>query len=199
MLVLLSVGPASAINKCIGNNGAVTFQNKACPEPGETDIPGADSHNSLENTDLRIVDIKVSRKKKFSISIPDHWQYSIETNSNAAQTLNAVDAYGEAVRLVMTFLPERGKSLLNGVIKTIEGRHIKKQKVDSKELTQVFSDSVGRVLIYRDEKQADNEFSYLATGAVIIDGVLITISISTNNLNSDNYTKAMAAIQTIVN
>lgn len=212
VLMLAAYNPALAINKCTDRSGAVSFQDEACPNPAETKQvePNAGSHSRLENPDVEIVDVSVNKKKTFSIALPSHWQYSIEDYADAALTLIAIENYDEPIKLQMVFAQQRqttgsDASLLERVMLTVRNSHKGMRKIRSESLKQVFSDSVGQLLTYVDgalakkKKLADGEFVYMTTGAVVIDGMLIKIKLFTNDLDSENYARALVAMQTIVN
>ena len=211
---------ALAINKCTDSNGKTSYQEKACPDSSKalTIEPQTSSKAQPVTAEVKVVDVAVNGSKTFSVGFPGHWQSSTRSSGDSAPTLRIVATDGAPLRLLMTFFPKRqslglddavlNDAVLDRAMLAIHDLHAKsgnEKKIRSKKVEQVFSDGVGHVLTYVDEallnrnNPGGDEFAYLTTGAVVIDGMLITISILSNALDSANYAKAMIAIHTIVN
>jgi len=112
----------------------------------------------------------------------------------------------------MSFLPNKqslgmDKVLLNNLTQEIERQHSKlptERKLESKDIELIFSKGIGRLITYADDSlinktnRPNGQFAYITTGTIIVNRIVITVSILTNNLRTVNYAKAMAAIQTLV-
>jgi hypothetical protein len=215
VLVLAAVSsPAQAIVKCTDSNGKVLYQDKPCEKSHKFDSVPIKKKQFVSNSqaDIKIVDIKAG-STQYSIGFPDTWKAEVRSkSSNPAPTLRVVAPGQNRLILLMTFLP-KGKSfgmdeiLFNELMQEIHDRHSKsksERKVESRPINLIFSTGLGHLLTYVDDSLkpiknlAKDEFAYVSTGVLVIDGKVITLTILSNDPGTSNYSKAVAAIHTIV-
>lgn len=202
-----------AINKCIGSDGRVSFQDTPCPENVEFSsvIARAKNDNKSQNIDLKAIELEVE-ETLFSILVPAHWEESNRVlKDKLAPTLRIKPTSGSDITLLMTFIPIQNQSetnsvLLGKVMESVKRQHmsnISERIVTSRSFKQKFNDGEGKLIIFSDDLLAKKiqlpkgEYIFFTAAAVIIKNVLINITILTNDLLSDNYIKAMAATYTI--
>ncbi len=204
-----------ANNECVGIDGKVSFQDKPCPKITETSsiMESADKEKSPPGTDIRIIDLDVEGGKQFSVRVPASWKPAIRNPTGIlAPTLRVKPSSGDDITLLMTFIPikstgESTSSLLNKVMAGIERQHgsnSSERKLATTSIKQILNDGEGSVITYIDDALAKSEhlpggeFVFVTAGAVILNDVLVNITILTNDLQSDNYGKAIAAILMIM-
>ena len=219
-LVSLSLSSQSlAINKCTDGQGKISFQDKPCPSASEMTViqsispSNANGNQSVNNPDIKIVDVNLTNGKSFSVGVPGNWQDSIRLGNETVPTLRVVSSNGEPLILLMTFIPKRqsvglDNIVLNEVMQGIADQHSNsksERKIGVRKVDLVFAEGVGHLLTYIDDSLVKNinrksdEFSFITTGALIIEGMVINVSILTNDIKSDNYAKALIAVHTITN
>ena len=77
------------------------------------------------------------------------------------------------------------------------------RRVSSIPIKPVFAKGAGHVLTYVDEpllanpKRSPTEFTHITIGALVIEGMTISVSVLNNKPSGDNYLKALLALATI--
>lgn len=215
VISLLYSTSSMAINKCVDDNGRVSFQDKPCAATSTaTTVPQQPSGASqASNSEIKIVDLNVGERKRFSIGLPADWKTSVKTPRGInAPTLRAQPVLGDDVILLMTFIPNPQKympetSALQRVMSEIDRVHRasgNEKQLSSIDIKQVFGKGPGKLNTYLDQSLANNnqlpkgEFMLVSDGAVVIDDVVIKITILTNDVASSNYKRAFAAVHAII-
>jgi hypothetical protein len=144
---------------------------------------------------------------------PGDWQSSIESAAELdAPTLRAVPVQGAHLILLMTFIPKRQTVGMDAVVldKIMQGIHEQhagnpgETRVASRAIKPIFAAGVGHVLTYVDEtllsnqSRATEDFAYITTGALLIEGMVVSISILSNGIESENYVKALLGVATLL-
>ena len=204
-----------AINKCVDDKGRVSFQDKPCVATSTATAVKQQPISIVQSSDngVKIVDLKVGSGKHFSIGLPSDWKVSVKTPPGiVAPTLRAQPPSGSDLVLLMSFIPNpntfvNGSSLLQKVMSEIDRQHQgnpNEKSISSLKIKQVFGKAPGKLNTYLDRRLANKsrlskgEFMLVSEGAVVIDGVVVKITILTNDVASLNYKKAFAGIHAII-
>ena len=213
--LLLSSWSAQSINRCTDANGKMAFQDRPCPNSStsETIKSSISNTSTATNGNVQLKEILIGKNKSFTVGLPEGWQATVKpTGKDAIRTLRAVPKQGDSLLLLMSFLPNRQSVGMDSIVldKILQGIHEQhsvnpdEKRLASIPIKLVFSKGVGHVLSYVNETlQADNkrlpsEFSHLTTGALVIEGMTVSVSVLNNDPRGDNYTKALLALATIV-
>ncbi len=189
-LALIFSTQSFAINKCIGSDGRVSFQDTPCPENVESSsvIARAKNNNKSQNLDLKAIELEVEGTL-FSILVPARWKESNrELKDNLAPTLRIKPTSGSDITLLMTFIPiqrqsETNSVLLSKVMESVKKQHMSNRSeriVTSRSFEQKFNDGEGKLIIYSDDSLAKKnhlpkgEYIFFTAAAIIIKNVLIT-------------------------
>lgn len=204
-----------AINRCTDAKGNVAFQDKPCPASSTTETIKPSIRNiatTVENG-VQLKEIDIGNNKTFTVALPESWQITVQpAGPDAALTLRAIPDRGDALLLLMTFLPKRQSvgmdtMVLDRIMQGIHEQHSinpDEQRLASIPIKPVFSKGAGHVLSYvneallADKNRLPTEFTHLTTGALVIEGMTVSVSVLNNNPSSENYTKALLALATIV-
>ena len=98
-------------------------------------------------------------------------------------------------------------AVLDQIMQGIHERHTAnpaEAQVSSRAIKPLFSSGVGHLLGYVDEDllaaadRAADSFAYITTGALVIEGMAVSVSVLSNNLDSKNYLKAILAVAAVV-
>ena len=211
----LSSWSALAINRCTDANGKIAFQDKPCPvsSTAETIKPSISNITATAKDGVQLKEIAIGINKTFTVGLPESWQATVQpAGPDATLTLRAVPEQGDALVLLMSFLPKRqsvgmDSMVLDRIMQGIHERHSvnpDERRLSSIPIKPVFSKGVGHVLSYvneamlADTKRPPTEFTHLATGALVIEGMTVSVSVLNNDPSGENYTKALLALATIV-
>jgi Domain of unknown function (DUF4124) len=206
---------ALAINRCTDANGKVAFQDKPCPVSSTTEKIKQNFSNTTTTIKhgVQLKDVTIGSNKTFTVGLPDSWQVTVQhAGAEATRTLRAVPEKGDALVLLMSFLPKRQSvgvdaMVLDRIMQDIHERHSvnpDERRLASTPIKPVFAKGVGHVLSYVNEalladvKRPSTEFTHLTTGALVIEGMTVSVSVLNNDLSGENYMKAMLALATIV-
>jgi len=165
---------------------------------------------------INIVELKMGNASVISAPIPSSWDVKLRTSeSKESSTLTAKTKLGESVTLLITAINIKKSitakdrvAIVKKFRRTIESQY--KSYGNTKELVsrpvkQAMNDGIGHLYTYVDEsllkatKLPSGESIYASAGIIIIDNILITTTILTNNIDTDNYAKALATIHFLTN
>jgi hypothetical protein len=181
--------------------------------PRTSNIAGVESAESVNSAEVKTVNVALGNGKAFTIGIPGDWQSSIESAAELdAPTLRAVPVQGAHLILLMTFIPKRQTVGMDAVVldKIMQGIHEQhagnpaETRVASRAINPIFAAGVGHVLTYVDETLLSNQgraaedFAYMTTGALLIEGMVVSVSILSNGIESENYAKALLGVATLL-
>ncbi|MCJ8340906.1 MAG: DUF4124 domain-containing protein [Pseudomonadales bacterium] len=204
-----------SINRCTDANGKMAFQNRPCPDSSTSETIKSSISNTAPTTidGVQLKEIAIGKNKSFTVGLPKGWQATVQpTGSGAIRTLRAVPRQGDTLLLLMSFLPNRQSFGLDSIVldKILQGIHEQhsvnpdERRLASTPIKLVFSKGVGHVLSYvnvtlqADKKRLPAEYSHLTTGALVIDGITVSVSVLNNDPRGDNYAKALLALATII-
>ncbi len=201
---------------CQQNQQEQTLELERAQQHSATEKASASSAKSLSTKDFELVNIPVDGDTEFVLGFPKKWQASSSFDQNLSVAKLRVTtpentAQDEKLVLLMTFIPSKkavgmDNLLLDEMMQELHDNRAgnnNEKKVVSKKLKLPLVKGVGHVMTYRDLKLAAQktlpvgEFSHLTTGALIIDGRAISITLLSNTVDSDNYQKALLSVQMI--
>lgn len=211
-----SSGQVFAINKCVSPSGKVSFQDKPCSKTSSSEVATVDPVSQSLPENINIVELKMGNVATISVPIPSDWSVELSApNSQNSSTLKTETKSGESVKLLITTVPlknsltkDERNSLLKQIRNQIESQYRgygSAKEVVSRPIKQAMNNGIGHLYTYIDENLLNakqlppGESIYASAGVVIIDNILITTTILTNNVKTDNYGKALAAIHFITN
>ena len=205
---------ALAINRCTDGDGKVSFQDKPCPvNSSAVTIEPRVSNGAKSSKGVQLKDVSIGSNKKFTVGLPDDWIVTVKPASgDAIRTLRAVPVQGDALVLLMSFIPKRqslglDELVLDKIMQAIYEQHSvnpDERRLASVPIKTVFAKGVGHLLSYvnetllKDVNRPSTEFTHITTGALVVEGMTISVSLLNNDLSGENYTKALLALATIV-
>jgi len=210
----LSSWSALAINRCTDASGKVAFQDKPCPleSTAKTIQPSASKLLASTKNGVQLKEVSIGINRTFTVGLPEDWQATVQpTDAGTAVTLRAVPAQGDTLILLMSFLPKRqsmnmDSMVLDRIMQGIHERHgvnPDERRLASIPIDPVFAKGVGHVMSYvnetllADKQRSPSEFTHLTTGALVIEGMTVSVSVLNNNPSGENYIKALLALATI--
>ena len=211
----LSSWSALAINRCTDANGKVAFQDKPCPLSSTTETikPNISNITTTANDGVQLKEVAIGSNKTFTVGLPEGWQVTVQpTGAEATLTLRAVPEQGDALLLLMSFLPKRQSVGIDAMVldRIMQGIHEQhsvnpdERRLASIPIKPVFAKGAGHVLSYVNEallantKRPPTEFTHLTTGALVIEGMTVSVSVLNNDPSGENYAKALLAMAMIV-
>ncbi len=205
---------AFALYKCIDESGKVSYQGKRCPK-----VPTSDSTSKTQTvkqgpSDIKYVDINLPGDSSISVPLPSDWEVNIsQSNKLRRPTLKAKPRNGTELTLLMTPIPlkeslsaEDKKEFLKQISSEIRAKYHSYEstkELDSTPIQQEMTGSIGHLYTFADENLKNmetlpkGESIYLNTGTIIIENILVTTTILTNDISTDNFKKALAAVHFI--
>jgi hypothetical protein len=211
----LSSWSALAINRCTDANGKVAFQDKPCPASSTTETITPSNSNGVTTAEdgVQLKKVDIGSNKTFTVGLPEGWQVAVQpAGPDATISLRAVPERGDALVLLMSFIPERqavgmDAMVLDRIMQGIHEQHSvnpDERRLASIPIEPLFAKGTGHVLSYvneallEDTERSPTEFSHLTTGALVIEGMTVSVSVLNNDPSGENYMKALLALATIV-
>ena len=211
LLALFVNGEALAINKCVSSTGKTSYQDQPCADAAKSASISKNSVNIQSPEEINIVELKMSNGRSLSVLIPAEWDTDLTTSSTQdSTTLKAISKKGESVTLLVTSIPlkkslstDERSNLIKQIRTQIEGQyqnHETTRKLVSRPIKQATNEGAGYLYTFVDDNLLnekslpEGESIYASAGVIIIDNVLITSTILTNNTKTENYVKALAAL-----
>jgi len=201
------------IVKCADAHGRFSYQDKPCSgdevssQIAQTAASPKDSHRKK----TIIVTVPVGKDIAYMIAIPSDWIVEM-SDFGDSPTMTARVTGKKPLSLLMTFSPRRmslglDESTVAELMKVVEYGHADtnlEKLISTQRVDLIQSKGIGQLNTYLDRKLVDQrnlpdgQFIYTITGVVVIEGRPVTVSIFTNELGSDDYTKALLAIHMLV-
>jgi hypothetical protein len=211
----LSSWSALAINRCIDANGKLAFQDRPCPvsSTSTTVKPTTSNIATTTKNGVQLKEIDIGSNNTFTVGLPQDWQVTVQpAEADGTITLKAVPEQGDALLLLMSFLSKRQSVAMDATVldKVMQGIHEEhsanpnERQLASIPIKPLLSKSIGHLLTYVDKalladaNRLSTEFSHLTTGALLVEGMTVSVSILNNKPSGENYAKALLALATIV-
>jgi len=201
------------IVKCTDVNGRYSYQDGPCPG-GAVSSQIAQTTASQEDSPRKkpiIVTVPVGKDIAYMIAIPSDWIVEM-SDFGDSPTMTARVTGKKPLSLLMTFSPRRmslglDESTVVELMKVVEQGHADtnlEKLISTQRVDLIQSKGIGQLNTYLDKKLInqrklpDGQFIYTITGVVVIEGRPVTVSIFTNEIGTEDYTKALLAIHMLV-
>lgn len=215
---LLLSAPSYAINRCVSDDGKVSYQDMPCPEASVADVVEVVEQNAkVDSNQVQLISV-LHQGLHYLVGVPKSWTGTIKTSqSGEASTLRVKPHSGSDITLLMTFIhrhtsngssasSKRHEEVLGRVMFETDMKYMTQRsesKLNSHDLSPLFIDGKLRLSNYVDRTIASRknrikgEYAYVTAGALVSDDLLINITILSHSLKSDNYAKAFVAAHTV--
>ena len=208
---------ANAIHKCVDKNGKVTFSNVPCTTGQQRvgpETPGFVEGVTVKNLSqtMKEVSLPLGNNRKMLVPIPIEWGYSTQyPEAIKAPTLRVTTKGADPIVLLMSFIRIQDKSrqasiMVDEVISASTKHHStipSSRQLYSGELMPLRAEGVGRKAIYKDVALAKRsrlprgEYVFMTSSGLVIEDVLISATILSNNASSENYNNALTALASV--
>lgn len=213
LVLVLASGPAYAGYKCVDAHGRLSYQDQPCAN-GEVSSETAQTTENQKNPSRKkpiVVTIPVGKDIAYMVGLPPDWIVEMSDYGDSP-TMTARVTGAKPLSLLMTFSPRRmslglDESTVVELMKVVEHGHADtnlEKLISTQRVDLIQSKGIGQLNTYLDKNLVnqrnlpDGQFIYTITGVVVIEGRPVTVSIFTNELGTEDYTKALLAVHMLV-
>ena len=161
---------------------------------------------------MKEVSFPLGNDRKMLVPIPIEWGYSTRySEAIKAPTLRVSTKGADPIVLLMTFVriqdtSKQASIMVDEVISASRKHHStipSSRQLYSGELVPLRAKGVGRKAIYKDVALAKKrrlprgEYVFMTSGGIVIEDMLISATILSNNASSENYNNAVMALASV--